>query len=184
MNCNDKKKEHEKRNCLFCHWINVLYDKKTVGEEKEEQELLSRKVDENKDWFAILDKSPKVLGHTLIISRYPFDDFTDTIDEKKDGEYKTALFEGAIKVSEKLKKLFPCGKDGKVYLVTMCDHYEIWEARFGKTTEHLHFHLIPRHPGMDIKAEKLISKEGEKDWTPEDLKKIKEFINDRRNNFT
>jgi len=178
MYCDEKKKVHEKRNCLFCHWISILYDKPVREEEKKELENRIVGEDKDKKWFAILARDSKVLGHTLVISRYPFDDFTDKIDGIRGEEPKIALFRGAIEVSEKLKRtLFPCGKEkeGKVYLVTMCDHYEMWETTGGKTTEHLHFHLIPRHPGMDIKAEKLISKE-EREWKPEDLKKIAELI--------
>jgi diadenosine tetraphosphate (Ap4A) HIT family hydrolase len=175
MKLNEKKEEHNKRNCLFCHWNKALSD---VKEEVEnwKKELDKRMIDKGNDWFAVLDKSPKVLGHTLVISKYPLDDFTDNIDDLKNVEkHKKNLFEACMKVAKKLKSLFPPNKNGKIYIVSMCEHYEMWETGAGFTTEHLHFHLIPRHPDMSIKAEKLISRE-EKEWKIEDLERIAKLI--------
>jgi len=173
MNLDKKKQLHKSRNCLFCQWVNSI---KLKNGEEYKNELEPRLLCETDNWFAILDKYPKVAGHTLVISKHPFDDFLDEIDDVNNG-IKNELFQTAVIFSNKLKELFPRKRkeEGKIYLLTMCEHYEMWETPEGFTTEHLHFHLIPRHPGMKLRAEKLIYQDGKK-WEMKNLEKLKSLI--------
>lgn len=119
----------------------------------------------------------KTLGHALVITRSPFNDFTDTIEGKDDGEKQTA-FEAAIWVARKIEDILGAEK---VYIASMCDHWEIWETNDGNTTEHLHFHLIPRYKGMRTKeqtGEKLLCRK-EKRWDEKDLERFAKWFNKR-----
>jgi len=160
-------KEHRDRNCLFCQLQKHL---------KDEESHRVLKVNHPEASFALLDKRPKVLGHTLVISRNPFNDFTDTLTDADEAE-KVMMFEDAIELARKLQRVL---KAEKVYIVSMCEDWKMWETGDGITTEHFHFHLIPRYPGMRNKrqaAEQLLVKDGmlqEK----EALEKIARLLNE------
>jgi diadenosine tetraphosphate (Ap4A) HIT family hydrolase len=172
----EHKNAHFERNCLCCEWLHNL-DKPDTDEKSEKYRKIDLGKEEDKVAFAILDKSPKILGHTLVISRKPFHDITDKIDGIKNEE-KVKVFEAAMWLAEKLKKRL---RAEKVYIMTMCEHWEIWETEKGWTTEHLHFHLVPRYKGMrtkDLAAEKLLTREGtEVDKEP--LIRLAKLINNR-----
>lgn len=107
---------HILRNCLFCKWV---FDEKE--RKKEEYRILDF---EPENYFAILDREPKAAGHTLIISKKAYDDITDL----KEGE-ETEFFDGVIKWSRKIEeKLNPT----KVYVLSMCDHWDVEELPKGK----------------------------------------------------
>jgi diadenosine tetraphosphate (Ap4A) HIT family hydrolase len=132
--------------------------------------------DWNRVCFAIFAKSYRTMGHALLITRLPFDDFTDTINGKDD-EKKTT-FEAAIWVAQKIKEIL---RAEKVYITSMCEHWEIHETNDGNTTEHLHFHLVPRYKGMRTKeqaAEKLLCRK-ERDWNEKDIQRFAEWFNKR-----
>jgi len=141
-------------------------------------EFKRRVIKNEENWFAVLDKSPKTLGHTIVISKKPYDDIIEKIDGLDNNEIKKELLKASLDIADKIKNsLFPKEKrnEGKIYFLTMCDHYEMWETSTGETTEHLHIHLIPRHPGMSIKGEKLINlKKPEQKIEP--LEKIRDLI--------
>ena len=145
-----RKDEHKERNCLFCK----------MGDENS-AEFNKRKGRTLWDFgacaFAILDISPKSLGHTLVISKTPYNDITDRLEEGKD--QRVQVLEAAIRTASKLKKALEADK---IYMMTICHHYEIWETRDGSTTEHLHFHLVPFHKGMGKMGEELLALDGER----------------------
>jgi diadenosine tetraphosphate (Ap4A) HIT family hydrolase len=119
--------------CRFCEWIEDSQWKKSV-------EGNSRIIDENKYWIACLDKFPKVEGHTLLISKNPYDDISD-INRISDEE-AIAFFTILQRVTQKLKSTLEVSK---VYLMSICEHHRIDEIIYSdkKTSEHLHFHLLP-----------------------------------------
>lgn len=194
----EKREEHSRRNCLFCRFEKAI-PKKSQSEQttddmdEEVEKVMNRRIEfkgENAEaWnevcFAIFAKSSKTMGHALVIARTPFNDFTDKIKDEHDenktiklNEEKRTTFEAAIWVAQRIEEIFGAEK---VYIASMCDHWEIWETSDGNTTEHLHFHLIPRYKGMRTKEQagwNLFCKE-EKEWNEEDLKRLAKWFNKR-----
>ena len=130
--------------CIFCKIAKDL-------EKFKEDEGRSRWIMENKYFFVILDKHPKVTGHTLIISKRHADDITKLNDDES-----RSLGHILVKTSKLLQESLNAGK---IYIMTMCEHWEPEEIdpkwKNGKempnTTEHLHFHLLPRYENMRTK---------------------------------
>ncbi len=154
-------------NCLFCDWIEDEHFK-----EKEGYRILKM----TPDYIAILDKKPRVQGHTLVISTRQLDDITELNSKSK---HAKILFHGIIITSKLLKKKLT-GKDGKVYVMTMCEHWKPNEIESPKkeTTEHLHFHLLPRYPHMRTRRlamENLLFRRG-KSWPQAKLKKLRKRL--------
>ncbi len=115
-------------------------------------------------YLAVLDKEPKVAGHTLIIStKQPHaKDITELFEDETD------IFKGVIKWAKRIKKKlneeFGKEKVKKVYVVSMCDHWTDDELRKRKKkhhNEHLHFHLVPRYDfDEDIRGEEVLLRRG------------------------
>lgn len=135
-----RRKEHAKRNCVFCRFEDI----------KKEQ---FRWLKETNDYYVVLDRAPKVLGHTLVISKEPLDDITK-IDSNNPSHVE--ILKAVSEWSQILKTKLNAEK---VYVMTMCDHWEpkeinpYWKEgqEHPRTTEHLHFHLLPRYKEMRTK---------------------------------
>lgn len=158
--------KHEKRNCLFCNLKKHL-------EGREKYRVL--KVDHSDICYVLLDKYPKILGHSLVVAKSPFDDLTDTLSNADESE-KTKMLEATIELARRLKRVLGAEK---VYVMSMCEHWEMWESYDGTTSEHFHFNLVPRYHGMRNKrqaAENLLAREG-KEQKEDDLKKIANLLN-------
>jgi len=134
-------KRHQDRNCLFCEWLNS--GKKGWDEfiEKQSYRLIwpdpEKKIPNEIPYVVILTIEPKVAGHTLVIWKYPYDDICDA---SKDRDFVRGIGEVISRYSQRLRERLLAEK---VYPYSMCDHFEKKEY----TTEHLHFHLLPRYPG-------------------------------------
>lgn len=140
--------EHLKRNCLFCQ-----------PNFKKDESYRTLDVKYPDDCFAILDRNPKILGHSLVIANSPFNDLTDCITGIDEGE-KTRTFESAVDLATRIKQVLGAEK---VYTMLICEKWELWETGDYSTSEHFHFHLVPRYPGMRNKsevAERLLAREG------------------------
>jgi len=138
----------------------------------------------NKICFAIFARLSKTLGHALVITRTPFNDIADKIvddpDRKKavKEDEKLKTFEAAIWLARRIEDILGAEK---AYITSMCEHWEMWETSDGNTTEHLHFHVIPRYKGMRTKgqaAEKLLCRK-EKEWDEKDLERFAKWFNQR-----
>ena len=161
--------EHRNRNCLFCQIQEHL---------KDTEAYRNLNVGQSDVCFAILDRNPKALGHCLVIAKAPFNDFTDNLTDIEESE-KTTVFKEAIELSRKLKEVL---KAEKVYIMSMCEHWQMWETSDGVTTEHLHFHLVPRYDGMRNKfdaAERLLARDG-KEQTKEALQNTAKLLNEHK----
>jgi len=133
LSSNIKRKKNHKR-CRFCEWIEG-------GKQwKSGEEGTARLLYENDNWMACLDQFPKVDGHTLIIFKKPYDDISDV--SELSNEEACDFFYIMRHVTSKLKKNL---KVPKVYVMSICEHYEVDEIKYPdkKTSEHLHFHLLP-----------------------------------------
>ena len=94
-------------------------------------EIPCYKVAEDDNYFAFLDISPMVKGHTLVIPKREVDYIFDLEDEELAGLH---LF--AKKVAKALKEAFPCQRIGMAVL--------------GMEVPHTHIHLIPLQKESDM----------------------------------
>lgn len=101
-------------------------------------EIPSYKCAENDEFYAFLDISPVVKGHTLVIPRREVDYIFDMEDDEI-ARYQ----QFAKQVAVALKKAFPCKKVAQVVL--------------GLEVAHAHIHLIPMNTEADVdfRREKL-----------------------------
>jgi len=146
--------EHLNRNCAFCKLVKEKNNRKRT-----KQEYRIVRYDEKEDYFVILSDRPKNIGHLLIVSKNPFNDITKLADllKSKEREEVIQILEAVAIWSKKLKDRLGAKK---VYVLSMCDHYELCELPKGEeTTEHLHFHLIPRYDENKLeRGEKLLTR--------------------------
>ena len=95
-------------------------------------EIPSYKVAENEDYYAFLDISPLVEGHTLVIPKKVEDDYIFHLEP--------AVYEGlwafARKVAVALKAAVPCKRVGVAVL--------------GMEVPHTHIHLVPLQTEGDL----------------------------------
>ena len=111
--------------CIFC--------KIAAGE------IPSFKVYEDGDVLAYLDINPFTKGHTLVIPKAHSSGLVDT-----DNERLATVMAAVRKVASHLKTVLPC------------DGFNILQnngAAAGQTVNHLHFHIIPRYNGEELKFE-------------------------------
>lgn len=94
-------------------------------------EIPAYKVAEDENFFAFLDISPVVKGHTLVIPKKEVDYFFDLDNETFSG---LNLF--AKKVAIGIKKAIPCQKVGVMVL--------------GLEVPHAHIHLVPMQTEADL----------------------------------
>ena len=115
-------------------------------------EIPCYKVAEDDNYFAFLDISPMVKGHTLVIPKREVDYIFDLEDEELAG---LNLF--AKKVAVALKKAFPCQRIGMAVL--------------GMEVPHTHIHLIPLQKESD-----MLFSNPKLSFTPEEMAEIAEAI--------
>ncbi len=155
MNNDDENvKRHKKRKCVFCEWLNSGEDGWRDFLEKEKYRLIYPENEMSLDsieYIVLLSRDPKVAGHTLVIWKYPYDDICDITNASKATHEQ--IGEVLSRYSRRLKEEL---RAEKVYVYSMCDHFEKRELKTEEkdTTEHLHFHLLPRYPGAP-KGERL-----------------------------
>lgn len=114
--------------CLFCRIA--------AGEER------SWRVYENEDAVAILDRSPSVPGHTLVIPRRHAADIWD-IRRDDAGRLMEAVHDVAALLEDRLRP------DGMTL-------FQANRAAGWQTVFHIHVHLVPRHKNDPLRAS----------WTP------------------
>jgi histidine triad (HIT) family protein len=132
--------------CVFCEKMT-----KDLEHFKKGKDGRNRWITENEFFFVILALHPKVTGHALIISKRHAKDVTELNDYESQ-----SLGSILVKTSKLLKQSLNAGK---IYAMTMCEHWEPEEinpkSKHGKkkpnTTEHFHLHLLPRYEEMRTK---------------------------------
>lgn len=94
-------------------------------------EIPSYRIAENDSFFAFLDISPLMKGHTLIVPKEEVDKFFDVRDDML-GEW--LLF--AKPIADAIEKAFPCNRIGVSVI--------------GLEVPHAHMHLIPINTADDM----------------------------------
>ncbi len=129
----------KKDDCIFCKIANG--------------EIPSDTVYEDENYRAILDLSPAVKGHTLILPKNHFNDLPDADD---------ATLSSILKVAQKIGV--------GMTAALKCDGFNVVQNNgeaAGQTVHHLHVHVIPRYQDGDkIVTWKQLSSD------PEEQKKI------------
>jgi len=149
-----KGKKHE--SCRYCEWLQQWDEWKRC----EGKARCIEKTD-NEHFVAVLEKFPRIDGEILIISSKHDDEAYDDISDiskfsENEGKNLYKILVDTIKLMKTNLKA------EKVYLYSFCEHWEKIEIKYEdkKTTEHLHFHLVPRYRGMrhpELAAEKIFN---------------------------
>ena len=129
----------KKDDCIFCKIANGAIPSDTVYEDDR--------------YRAILDLSPAVKGHTLIIPKEHFDDLLSADEDTLGSVLKLAQRIGAAQLR-----------------ALKCDGFNVVQNNgeaAGQTVHHLHVHIIPRYNG----GAKIVAWEQLKS-EPEEQKKI------------
>src|ERR1700689_2374666 len=115
----------------------MAYDQQNIFARILRGELPSVKVYEDDLTVALMDIMPSVEGHTLVITREPAEGILDLSPEGA-----AALIRTTQRVAQAMKKaLAPSG----VMLV------QLNGAAAGQSIPHIHFHILPREDGLDLK---------------------------------
>ena len=109
--------------CIFC----------TISK----KEIPSERIYENQNFFSIPDISPKVEGHSLVISKKHFENILELPDNLGE-ELLDCIKNTAFKLTEKYKS------QG---FNIINNNSEV----AGQIVKHFHFHLLPRKKGDDFK---------------------------------
>ena len=115
----------------------MAYDPSNVFAKILRKELPCVKVYEDETTLAFMDIMPSVEGHTLVITKEPAESI---LDLSPDGA--SALIQTTQKVAKAVKKSFNCPG---VMLI------QLNGAAAGQSVSHIHFHVLPRAEGLDLK---------------------------------
>jgi histidine triad (HIT) family protein len=115
----------------------MAYDPDNVFAKILRKELPCVKVYEDEATLAFLDIMPSVEGHTLVISKEPAETILDLSPEGA-----SALIRTTQRVAKAVKKGFGCPG---VMLV------QLNGAAAGQSVPHIHFHVLPRSEGLELK---------------------------------
>lgn len=114
------------------------YDPNNIFAKILKGEIPSVKLYEDDDTLAFMDAMPQANGHLLVIPKVASRNMLDA-----DPAVLTKLMPVVQKLAIAAKRAFEA--DG----VTVA---QFNEAAAGQTIHHLHFHIIPRHEGVPLKA--------------------------------
>jgi len=100
-------------------------------------EIPSHRVYEDDKTLAFMDVMPQVPGHTLVIPKFPAENMLDC-----DPDYLAATICTTRTVAAAVKTAF----ESPGILIAQLNG-----PAAGQTVFHLHFHIMPRHDGIDLK---------------------------------
>jgi histidine triad (HIT) family protein len=118
-------------------------------------EIPCYKIAENEKYFAFLDISPLMAGHTLVVPKAETDYIFDLGDDELSG---LVLF--SKKVAMAVEKAVPCARIGVAVL--------------GLEVPHVHIHLVPMNTMADLNFKNPKLK-----FTPEEFNRIAKKISEK-----
>jgi histidine triad (HIT) family protein len=118
-------------------------------------EIPCYKIAENEKYFAFLDISPLMAGHTLVVPKAETDYIFDLGDDELSG---LVLF--SKKVAMAVEKAIPCARIGVAVL--------------GLEVPHVHIHLVPMNTMADLNFKNPKLK-----FTPEEFNRIAKKISEK-----
>lgn len=116
----------------------MSYDNDNVFAKILRGEMPCHKIYEDDKTFSFLDIMPRADGHTLVIPKAPSRNLLDVSSEDL-----TAVINTTQRIAKAAHQAFDA--DG----VTL---HQFSEAAGGQIVFHLHFHILPRHDGIDLRA--------------------------------
>jgi histidine triad (HIT) family protein len=134
----------------------MAYDSNNIFAKILRGEVPSVKVYEDDKTLAFMDVMPQADGHTLVISKEPAENIFEL---SPDGA--TAM----IKTTQKVAKAVRKGLDAPGIML-----FQLNGQAAGQSVFHVHFHVVPRSKGVDVKMHAR-GKE-----SPEKLKAVAEKI--------
>lgn len=115
----------------------MTYDPNNIFAKVLRGELPKVAVYEDEHTLAFMDIMPSVEGHTLVIPKQPCEGILDASEE-----IASAVIRATRKVAAAVKKALNCPG---IMLV------QLNGAAAGQSIPHLHFHVLPRAEGLDLK---------------------------------
>lgn len=116
----------------------MSYDPDNIFAKILRDEIPSNRVYEDDETLAFMDIMPRADGHLLVIPKTPCRNVLDATPEQL-----AAVIATVQKLSQAVMKAFDA--DG----VTI---QQFNEAAGGQEVFHLHFHVLPRHEGVSVRA--------------------------------
>jgi histidine triad (HIT) family protein len=113
------------------------YDNDNIFAKLLRGEIPSIRLYEDEHAVAIMDVMPQAPGHVLVIPRAPSRNLLDADPE---------VLAKTIPVVQKLARAVKAAFDADGVFVGQFN-----EAAAGQTVYHLHFHVVPRHEGVEMK---------------------------------
>ena len=115
----------------------MAYDTNNIFAKILRGEMPSIKVYEDDHTYAFMDVMPQTTGHTLVIPKAPAENIFDL-----PAEAAAHLIQSTQKVAAAVKK----GLNAPGIMLAQLNG-----APAGQTVFHIHFHIIPREEGVDMK---------------------------------
>lgn len=115
----------------------MAYDPNNIFAKVLRGELPCVKVFEDAQTLAFMDIMPSVEGHTLVIPKVACESILDASDEAASAVIRTTK-----KIAQAVKKGLNCPA---IMLA------QLNGAAAGQSIPHLHFHILPRYEGLDMK---------------------------------
>lgn len=115
----------------------MSYDENNVFARILRGEMLAHVVYEDAHTLAFMDLMPQTEGHTLVVPREAAENFFDVSPDALSATIRTTQ-----RVARAVKRAF--GASGVMIL-------QLNGATAGQSVFHLHFHIIPRNEGIDLK---------------------------------
>lgn len=115
----------------------MSYDPENIFARIIRAELPAHRVFEDAWTVAFMDLMPQTDGHTLVVPKHQA---CDLLDAEPDGLGRT--IQTTQKIARAVKTAF--GADGVMIA-------QLSGAAAGQTVFHLHFHVLPRYDGVDIR---------------------------------
>lgn len=117
--------------------MSATYDDNNIFAKILRGEIPSTRVYETDDVVAFMDVMPQGTGHTLVVPKAPSRNLLDAKPETLAEAIKAVQ-----KIANAVKKAFDA--DGVTVI-------QFNESAAGQTVYHLHFHVIPRFEGVELK---------------------------------
>jgi histidine triad (HIT) family protein len=115
----------------------MAYDTSNVFARILRGEIPAHKVCEDEHTLAFMDVMPQADGHTLVIPRSPAENILDLPPEALAATILTTQ-----RVAKAVRKAF----DAPGILIAQLNG-----PAAGQTVFHIHFHVVPRHAGLDLR---------------------------------
>lgn len=115
----------------------MAYDTKNVFARILRGEIPAHKVCEDERTLAFMDVMPQADGHTLVIPKHPAENLFDLPAEDLAATIRTTQ-----RVARAVRKAF----DAPGIMIAQLNG-----AAAGQSVFHIHFHIVPRHAGIDLR---------------------------------